>query len=80
MGDAVRIDDRVGIREALQHQAIEPFAMRLADGRALPVRQAERVAVGRRRIIVVQGDDSRAVVEPLVVVSFDSNGSKTAPE
>ncbi len=42
--------------------------------------QAERVAVGRRRIIIVRGDGSWAVVEPVGVVSFDYNGSKTAPE
>ncbi len=72
--------DLLGIREALQHQRFEPFAMRLADGRSLPVRHPEMVAVGKRRIIVVGPDDSWSVVEPLRVVSLDYNGSKTAPE
>ncbi len=71
--------DLLGIREALQHQPFEPFAMRLADGRSLPVRHPEMVAVGKRRIIVVQPDDSWSVLEPLMVVSLDYNGSKTPP-
>jgi len=72
--------DLAGIREALQHRPFEPFSMRLADGRSLAVRHPEMVAVGKRRIIVVQPDDSWSVVEPLMVVSLDYNGSKTPPE
>ena len=71
--------DLPGIREALQHRPFEPFAMRLADGRALDVRRPEMVAVGKRRIIVVQPDDSWSVIEPLMVVSLDYNGNKTPP-
>ena len=67
--------DLAGIREALQHQPFEPFAMRLADGRSLGVRHPEMVAVGKRRIIVVLPDDSWSVIEPLMVVSLDYNGS-----
>ena len=67
--------DLAGIREALGHQPFEPFAMHLADGRSLGVRHPEMVAVGRRRIIVVQPDDSWSVIEPLMVVSLDYNGS-----
>ena len=40
----------------------------------------EMVAVGKRRIIVVGPDDSWSVVEPLMVVSLDYNGSRTPPE
>lgn len=72
--------DLAGIREALGHQPFEPFAMRLADGRSLDVRHPEMVAVGRRRIIVVQPDDSWSVTEPLTVVSLDYNGSSTPPQ
>ena len=71
--------DLQGIREALQHQPFEPFALRLADGRALDVPHPEMVAVGKRRIIVVSADDSWSVIEPLMVVSLDYNGNQTPP-
>ncbi len=69
--------DLAGIREALQHRPFEPFSMRLADGRSLAVRHPEMVAVGGRRVIVVQPDDSWSVIEPLMVVSLDYNGSNS---
>ena len=72
--------DPAGIRAALGHQPFEAFAMRLADGRSLDVRHPEMVAVGRQRIIVVQPDDSWSVIEPLMVVSLDYNGSSTPPQ
>lgn len=68
--------DLQGIREALRHQPFEPFAMRLADGRSLAVPHPEMVAVGKRRIIVVESDDSWSVVEPLMIVSLDYNGKR----
>jgi hypothetical protein len=67
--------DVQGIREALQHRPFEPSAMRLADGRSLGVRHPEMVAVGKRRVIIVQPDDSWSVIEPLMVVSLDYNGN-----
>jgi hypothetical protein len=63
--------DLAGIRDALDKRPFEPFSMRLADGRGLVVKHPEAVAVGRRRLIVVQPDDSWSVVEPLLVVSLD---------
>ena len=68
-----------GIRDALQHRPFEPFVIRLADGRSLDVRHPEMVAVGKRRVIVVQPDDSWSVLEPLMVVSLDHNGKKGPP-
>jgi len=67
--------DLQGIREALQRQPFEPFNMRLADGRSVPVTHPEAVAVGKRRVIVVNPDDSWAVLEPLLIVSLDYNGA-----
>ena len=72
--------DLTGIREALRRQPFEPFAMHLADGRSLDVPHPEMVAVGKRRIIVVQADDSWSVVEPLMVVSLDYNGPQRPPK
>jgi hypothetical protein len=67
--------DLTGIREALRKEPFQPFSMRLADGRSLPVRHPEFVAVGRRRIIVIADDDSWSIVEPLLVVSLDQTKS-----
>jgi hypothetical protein len=75
--------DIAGIREALHKQPFEPFSLRLADGRSLPVPHRDFVALHPRRIIVVNEDASWNVVEPLLIVSIDydaphkkgSNGS-----
>jgi hypothetical protein len=66
--------DLEGVREALHGEPFKPFTICLADGRRIPVRHPEMVAVGKRRIIVVQPDDSWSVVEPLLIVSLDYNG------
>lgn len=63
--------DIPGVREALHKQPFEPFTIRLADGRSLPVPHRDFVAVGPRRIVVVAEDDSWTVVEPLLIVSLD---------
>ena len=68
--------DLQGIREALRRQPFEPFSLGLADGRSLAVPHPEMVAVGKRRIIVVEADDSWSVVEPLMIVSLDYNGKR----
>ena len=68
--------DIQGIREALHRQPFEPFSIRLADGRSLPVAHPDFVAIGPRRIVVVTEDDSWSVIEPLLIVSLDSNGSQ----
>ena len=67
--------DIQGIREALHREPFEPFSIRLADGRSLPVSHPDFVALGPRRIFVVAEDDSWSVIEPLLIVSLDSNGS-----
>jgi hypothetical protein len=61
-----------GIREALHKQPFEPFVLRLADGRSLPVPHPDFVAVGTRRIVVINDDDSWSFVEPLLIVSVDA--------
>ncbi len=70
--------DLEGVREALLKRPFEPFSIRLADGRSLAVRHPEMVAVGTRRIIVVEPDDSWSVIEPLLIVSLDYNGERSA--
>jgi virulence-associated protein VagC len=69
--------DLEGIREALLKRPFQPFSIRLADGRSLAVRHPEMVAVGKRRIVVVQPDDSTLFIEPLLIVSLDFNGEQS---
>jgi len=68
--------DIAGIREALRKQPFEPFTIRLADGRSLPVPHPDFVAIGPRRIVVVAEDDSWSIVEPLLIVSLDQGTTK----
>jgi hypothetical protein len=65
--------DVAGIREAREKSPFEPFTVRLADGRALPVPHREFISVspGGRRVIVYGKDDSVAMVEPLLIVSLE---------
>jgi hypothetical protein len=68
--------DIAGVREALHKQPFERFAIRLADGRSLPVPHPDFVALAPRRIIVVAEDNSWTVVEPLLIVSLDYGSGK----
>jgi hypothetical protein len=68
--------DIAGVREALHKQPFEPFAIRLADGRSLPVPHRDFVALTPRRVIVAAEDDSWSVVEPLLIVSLDYTAAK----
>jgi hypothetical protein len=72
--------DLDGIREALHKQPFQPFAIRLADGRALPVPHPDFVAVTSRRIVVVAEDGSWTVVEPVLIVSLGYNGHRSSAE
>jgi hypothetical protein len=64
--------DIAGVREALHRLPFEPFEIRLADGRALPVPYPDFVALGTRRIVVVDENDQTSIIEPLLIVSLDS--------
>jgi hypothetical protein len=43
---------------------------------SLAISHPEAVAVGKRRIIVVNRDDSWTVIEPLLIVSLDYDGAR----
>lgn len=64
--------DPNGLRLALGKRPFEPFVIRLADGRALPVKHPEFVAVGNRRAVVIDEHDAWSVIEPLLIVSLDA--------
>jgi hypothetical protein len=68
--------DIPGIREALHKQPFEPFVIRLADRRSLPVPHPDFVAVTPRRIVVVEENGSWSVVEPLLIVTLDYDAAK----
>lgn len=68
--------DLAGLREAIGRHPFEPFAIHLADGRSVQVNHPEFVAVGRRRAVVIQDDDSCLWLEPLLVMSIDWPGGK----
>jgi hypothetical protein len=63
--------DIQGVREALHREPFQPFSIRLADGRSLPVPHPDFVAVGKRRLVVIDEDDGWSFVEPLLIVSLD---------
>jgi hypothetical protein len=65
-----------GLREAIRRQPFKPFDIRLADGRSLPVRHPEMLAVGKRLAVLVQDDDSLVWLEPLLVVSIEWPGQQ----
>jgi hypothetical protein len=68
--------DVAGVREALHRSPFEPFLIRLADGRSLPVPHPDFVALTPRRVNVGAKDDSWSIVEPLLIVSLDSMTKK----
>jgi len=68
--------DIEGIREVLHHQPFEPFLIRLADGRSLPVPHPDFVALTPRRVIVGADDDSWSIVDPFMIVSLDAVPAK----
>ena len=68
--------DLQGIREALHRQPFKPFDIRLTDGRRISVHHPDSVAVGSRRIIVVELDDSSSEIEPLLILSLDYDGKR----
>ncbi len=68
--------DIAGVREALHKVPFEPFVIRLADGRSLPVPHRDFVAIMPRRVFVGAEDDSWSIVEPLLIVSLDSMPQK----
>jgi len=72
--------DVEGIREALHKQPFEPFTIRMADGRGLPVPHPDFVAVVPRRIVVVADDGSWSVVEPRLVAALDYNGNRSTSQ
>jgi len=71
--------DLAGVRELMNRQPFEPFVIRLADGRSLPIPHRDFVAVTSRRVLVGAEDDTWSIVEPLLIVSLDAMPYKGKP-
>jgi len=63
--------DTNAIRAELRKLPFDPFVIRLADGREIPIIHPDYVAVSPRRVIVTNQDDSYQVLEPLLIVSLE---------
>jgi len=63
--------DIKGVLESLHKQPFQPFVMRLADGRSLPVQHPDFLAVGKRRLVLIDEDDVWSFIEPQMIVSID---------
>jgi hypothetical protein len=66
--------DLNSIRDALKRQPFRPFTMCLADGRTVPVKHPEFVAITSRIVVVAGEDSSVAILEPLLIVSLEHSG------
>ena len=64
----MKIDEIRNLRDAVQ---FKPFALRLADGRAIPVRHRDclMTSPSGRTVIVYQPDDSFDVVDVMLITS-----------
>jgi len=58
------------LRVALKREPFRQFAIRVADGRSVPVKHPEFVAIGPRIILVVDDDNSWSIIEPRLIVSL----------
>ena len=63
--------DLNSIRHALREQPFHPFELCLADGRRVPVKHPEFVAMNERIVIVTDEDSATKILEPLLIVSLE---------
>lgn len=77
--------DAEAIREATHHQPFQPFTLRLADGRVLPIPHPDFIAIapnGRRVAVFSPTDSALSILEPLLIVSleFAAAGQGAGPQ
>ena len=63
--------DLNSIRTALRREPFAPFELCLADGRRVPVRHPEFVAMNNRIVVVIDQDSLSSTIEPLLIVSLE---------
>jgi len=60
--------DLNSIRAALRAEPFRPFELCLADGRRVPVKHPEFVALSQRAVVVLDEDSFSKTIEPLLIV------------
>jgi len=68
--------DLKSIRNALHEQPFRPFELCLADGRRVPVKHPEFVAMNQRIVIVIDEESNTRILEPLLIVSLEPIAGK----
>ena len=63
--------DLNSIRNALREHPFRPFQLCLADGRRIPVKHPEFVAMNQRIVIVTDEESATKILEPLLIVSLE---------
>lgn len=63
--------DLNSIRTALKQQPFQQFDLCLADGRRVPVKHPEFVAMNKRIVIVTDENSDTRILEPLLIVSLE---------
>jgi hypothetical protein len=59
------------IRDPIKREPFQEFDLHLADGRIVPVKHPEFVAMTTRVVVVAGEDHSVEILEPLVIVSLE---------
>jgi hypothetical protein len=67
------------IRNALKEQPFRPFELCLADGRRVPVKHPEFVAMNQRIVIVTDEESATKILEPLLIVSLEPSPNPAKP-
>lgn len=68
--------DLNSIRNALRQEPFKPFVLCLADGRRIPVKHPEFVAMNQRIVIVTDDESDTKILEPLLIVSLEQSPRK----
>jgi len=63
--------DLNSIRNVLRVQPFQPFELCLADGRRVPVKHPEFLAMNQRIVIVTDEESATKILEPLLIVSLE---------
>jgi hypothetical protein len=63
--------DLNSIRAALQEEPFQAFVLCLADGRRVPVKHPEFVAMNKRVVVVIDEESYSRTIEPLLIVSIE---------
>jgi hypothetical protein len=71
--------DIKSIRNALHEEPFRPFELRLADGRRVPVKHPEFIAMNERIVIVTDEESATKILEPLLIVSLEPISKRDKP-